>query len=1304
MNLRKKFLSFLQSQKTNEEYTRLAYLESTGTQWIDTGVEYQPLKAVINLCYTESATRELMGTGAYGGAYIDKTTDGLLGLGGGGNIPNSNAYKWQEVVYTADGKTQPATATLTTPDGTISRSAAMGGTPVTFCLFATYGSTTYNCRVKISSAKFYNTETNELIMDLIPVLDKNLTPCMYDLVSKKYIYKQGDGEFKWKLPNQLEYLEGDGNQYINLGILPNDKIGVKAKFSVNSNDGKNYVIGSRGNGSGRFYLYSTEGSPTDVKYGWGNIWTTSGITPVVGTPIEASLNYMNDRKYIYNGTEVNTNLSYQNFSSNTYNMYLFSTNFANVFYADAMLKGRIYECQITEGNKIIMYLIPAFDEDLTPCMYDLVSKKYLRNQGDGEFIGKCDDGLSIIGYLESSGEQWIDTGYTPLIGDEIILKDVQCVKRIDGKQTVFSAGNGTYQTIMILADEKSPQLLAWYKYFATGSAPSIDLNAYSLDEPTTIKIDKDGKFYFNDAFVGKSNPIGDVDSTLKLFIRADGTFPMTGKIGTVKIKRDGKIIMNLVPVIKGDGTVCMYDLETGNYLYNQGTGEFNNKPSEYLEYLECDGNQYLMTDYVPNSNTAIEVDYFPNPSSGFMVIYGSLENSNANKFHAVISSTNYCLQINSHNGSGYYGLKNGNFVYGDQEFTKEQIRVVLTVDNYNKVVRTLAKGQTVNYDMTTVSGLGEVNCVYPLALFNRVNGGDVSTTNGYNGRIYSFKIWESDKLVHDLVPVLDKKFVPCMYDKITSKFFYNQGTGEFKWKLPNQLEYLESTGTQYIDTGFIANQLIDKTLYIKMKNTGNAGNFAYNGAYDISGTGLTIQFGLYATSDTQCRTTQNYFDPSYSQTTGLDKSLFHELQMDKTTYWLNGEVVGTHTQTDVEKIKTCLNPFFIFGRTQKNQSNSITSMAISRFWIKDKYGKFDQYLIPAFDNNLNVCMYDLVSKKYLYNQGTGLFKGYFEDGSQLVSYLESNGNQYLNLGIVPTTETGIHVKASTIGQGDMIICGSRNDPAAYTRFYLSSTYSSATNPVPFISFGRGPYMYLNLDGTFVVSGPTLTVPYNTVYDQYTNYKNSKVVRFVDSTNDITSVEIPELTFVPNQPLYMFAGNIAGTADYNYKGKIYSCEITEGDRVAMRLLPVINGETCYMRDSMTNTLFENQGTESFTYGTVINLFNPTNPLYIPGYVSTNNGGNITDSTLTHTFYIPCKPNTTYVITRTSVKEAEQVWRAATVSETPYVGMLCPNYVGGLINDLTLCITSGPNDTYLMFSEGRTMASEDLTKFAVIELEN
>lgn len=701
-----------------------------------------------------------------------------------------------------------------------------------------------------------------------------------------------------------------------------------------------------------------------------------------------------------------------------------------------------------------------------------------------------------------------------------------------------------------------------------------------------------------------------------------------------------------------------------------------------------------------------------------------------------------------------------------------------------------------------------------------------------------------------------------------------------------ELDYLESTGTQWIDTGFLSSQLYDKSLYIKMKTTGGTSSYAYNGAYHISGTGLTIQFGLIATSDTLCRSTSNHFDPSYLNVANLQKSEYTELMMTPTEYWVNGELKAKHEQTSADKILETNNKFLIFGRTQYNQANSIAPMIISEFWIKDKDGKFVQHLIPVLDKDFVACMYDKVSGKYFYNQGSGEFK--WRLPNQL-DYLESDGAQYLNLDYIPTAETGLHIKVSTVGQGDMIVCGSRNDSTTHTRLFLSSTYSSSNKPVPFISIGRGTYMYLQLDGSLTASNSNLTVPVNTVYEQYTNYKKSKVTRFIDSTRDITSVTIPELTFTPNQPLYLFAGNIAGVANYSYKGKIYSCEITEGDKIIMYLIPVldenltpcmydlvskkyfynqgdgqfkgcfedgsqvvsylsatgtqwidtgviplmgdelelknvqckkkssgmqsvfsagtgnyqtillvadgtysdrasfykyfasggakninppnylndltnikitgdgsvyyndnfiiqsppegvvnttlrlfrrandsqpmtgdigtvsikrggkyvqylipvikVDGTAC-MYDLISKKYLTNKGTGSFTFSAEpTNLFKPATEKHVEGYLSTNNNGTIANSTLTDTFYIACKPNTTYKIERTSYAQADQVWRAASSSVEPYIGMQISNMVGGLTNDLSLTITTKSTDKYLMFSEGYTRSVNDLSKFKV-----
>ena len=46
---------------------------------------------------------------------------------------------------------------------------------------------------RIKYGKIY--AENNLVCDLIPCLDTNGTPCMYDTVSKQTFYNQGTGEF-----------------------------------------------------------------------------------------------------------------------------------------------------------------------------------------------------------------------------------------------------------------------------------------------------------------------------------------------------------------------------------------------------------------------------------------------------------------------------------------------------------------------------------------------------------------------------------------------------------------------------------------------------------------------------------------------------------------------------------------------------------------------------------------------------------------------------------------------------------------------------------------------------------------------------------------------------------------------------------------------------------------------------------------------------------------------------------------------------------------------------------------------------
>ena len=76
------------------------------------------------------------------------------------------------------------------------------------------------------------------------------------------------------------------------------------------------------------------------------------------------------------------------------------------------------------------------------------------------------------------------------------------------------------------------------------------------------------------------------------------------------------------------------------------------------------------------------------------------------------------------------------------------------------------EGETVAYNKTA-----------NMFMFTRNDKGYIR--HNMKGRIYYTKIWQDDILVRDFIPVLDGNGVPCMYDKVENKFYYNQGTGQF---------------------------------------------------------------------------------------------------------------------------------------------------------------------------------------------------------------------------------------------------------------------------------------------------------------------------------------------------------------------------------------------------------------------------------------------------------------------------------------------------------------------------------------------
>ncbi len=148
-------------------------------------------------------------------------------------------------------------------------------------------------------------------------------------------------------------------------------------------------------------------------------------------------------------------------------------------------------------------------------------------------------------------------------------------------------------------------------------------------------------------------------------------------------------------------------------------------------------------------------------------------------------------------------------------YTNNRLAYTISGDEFFKI--SISKEKLKINDLErTVSTYNEFTTPGTAYLFS----GNGSYPTGYTPaimRLYYCKIYDNSTLVRDFIPVIDMNDVACVYDNVSGKLFYNQGTGEFAYgELPSddarlpveyqEVEYIESTGTQYIDTGFVPNQ------------------------------------------------------------------------------------------------------------------------------------------------------------------------------------------------------------------------------------------------------------------------------------------------------------------------------------------------------------------------------------------------------------------------------------------------------------------------------------------------------------------
>lgn len=358
-------------------------------------------------------------------------------------------------------------------------------------------------------------------------------------------------------------------------------------------------------------------------------------------------------------------------------------------------------------------------------------------------------------------------------------------------------------------------------------------------------------------------------------------------------------------------------------------------PSGYteLEYIESTGTQYVNTGVIPSGNIRVQLTYNAT-AEGFIIASETNWATNSYDVHTR-------LVVLGSEGTDWTNIFNQN----------------ITVD-FNRNVYTDTAGRSNTFNTTTVNN--------GLALFLFCsNRGGTPTDFIHAQLIGDTKIYDDDVLVRFYVPCTDPSGEVGLYDLIGGQFYSNAGTGAFiagpaRVQLPDgytQVEYIQSSGTQYVDTGILPDT-----------NT----EFEVTAWMSESGVNYATLFGSRDTE--QCRVYYNGGIRAIflgSATASIDSSVSPEQILN---YKLNNSQfsVGDSVKSLTPTVNEIGYPIYIFG---VNTSGSFTYGSQSRiysFKIKQD-GVFARNYVPCISNSDEVGLYDLVSASFFGNAGTGTF-------------------------------------------------------------------------------------------------------------------------------------------------------------------------------------------------------------------------------------------------------------------------------------------------------------------------------------------
>ena len=312
--------------------------------------------------------------------------------------------------------------------------------------------------------------------DYIPVLDSQMRPCLYDRISKTFVYakKISDGTdatstlvFKRWNKYDVDYIESSGTQYIDTKYIPTNNSVYKFKAECTEDaSGVRTVFGSRNTNdtaSSVAYLYNSSSNAR---------WATNTLKNNIATALEPHTCTLSKNGYEVDG--INEQFAGQTFTgTSTNSVYLFAIHLADDT-AGSISKIKCWNFDIEENGILVRSYKPTVwhngDTTAVACLYDEVYNKMYTNAGTGSFkayitnisttktnvftttgatSGKAINAEGTI--INSSASSY--SALLPIVGGTVI----ECVSGDTGNNnyryhTYDSSGNWIEQSLLLYAE------------------------------------------------------------------------------------------------------------------------------------------------------------------------------------------------------------------------------------------------------------------------------------------------------------------------------------------------------------------------------------------------------------------------------------------------------------------------------------------------------------------------------------------------------------------------------------------------------------------------------------------------------------------------------------------------------------------------------------------------------------------------------------------------------------------------------------------------------------------------------------